>query len=31
MRLLNFEKKIKNPFLLGNALNAKKIRQKVLA
>jgi hypothetical protein len=31
MRLLNFEKKIKKPFLLGHALNTKKIRQKLLA
>jgi hypothetical protein len=31
MRLLNFEKKIKNPFLLEDALNTKKIRQKSLA
>jgi hypothetical protein len=31
MRLLNFTKKVKNPFLLVNALNNKKIRQNMLA
>jgi hypothetical protein len=31
MRLLNFQKKSKNSFLLGGALNTKKIRQKLLA
>jgi hypothetical protein len=30
MRLLNFKKKIKNPFSLVDDLNTKKIRQKLL-
>uniref|UniRef100_A0A6C0HB85 Uncharacterized protein n=1 Tax=viral metagenome TaxID=1070528 RepID=A0A6C0HB85_9ZZZZ len=30
MRLLNFQKKSKNPFLLVDALNAKKMRQNLL-
>jgi hypothetical protein len=30
MRLLNFTKKVKNPFLLVDALKNKKIRQKLL-
>jgi hypothetical protein len=30
MRLLNFQKKMKNPFSLIDALNAKKIIQKLL-
>ena len=30
MRLLNLQKKMKNPFLLDVALNTKKIRQKLL-
>jgi len=29
-RLLNFQKKMKNPFLLGDALNPKKIRHFLL-
>ena len=31
MRLLNFTKKVKTSFLLGNALNTKKIVQKLLS
>jgi hypothetical protein len=30
MRLLNFTKKVKKPFLLSDALNTKKILQKLL-
>ena len=31
MRRINFTKKIKNPFLLVDAVNSKKIRQNLLA